>query len=571
MDFLKLAQVYQELEKTSSGNKMREILSDFFKSIRPEDAATISYLTLGSIASDFEGLNLGMADKSVLKAIAAAGGMDESKVKKILQESGDLGLVAEKVLQKKSKTLVEPEKLTIKEVFDKLHKIAQTSGEGSQDIKSKLLVSLLQKASPIEAKYVCRIVLSMLRMGVGDMTVLDALAIAFTGEKRNKEILEQAYNICPDVGIIAKTLVNKGLKGLEKIDINVGRPIKMMLAQRVENLEEVPGKMSEGFTAEAKYDGERVQAHKESKGKITLFSRRLESITDQFPDLVDYLKKQVEAKEFVLEGEILAIDEKGNHLPFQVLMQRRRKHEVEEYAKKIPIQLKCFDLLYCNGKSYLHESYLERKKQLEKIVHKSRHLTLTESITTHDIDEVGEFFQEMLKEKYEGIIIKSHSGEYQAGTRGWNWIKWKKEYASEMSDTLDLVIVGAYHGQGKRSGTYGALLCACYNEKEDVFETVCKLGTGLTDELLEELPKKLAKHKLGHKPARVNCKKEMLPEVWFEPAVVVEVLGAELTVSPFHTAELALRFPRFIKFREEKKPEQATTLEELREMRKKNL
>ena len=200
------------------------------------------------------------------------------------------------------------------------------------------------------------------------------------------------------------------------------------------------------------------------------------------------------------------------------------------------------------------------------MVNESRNLTLSESFTTNDIDEVGEFFQDMLKEKYEGIILKSHMGEYQAGTRGWNWIKWKKDYSKEMPDTLDLVIVGAYHGKGKRSGSYGALLCAAYDEKRDIFVTVCKLGTGLTDELLEELPKKLAKYKMAHKPARLQVKKEMEAEVWFEPAILVEVLGAELTISQFHTAGVALRFPRFIRFRDEKKPEQATTLKELGEM-----
>ena len=568
MDFLQLAELYEELEKTSSGNKMREILAGFFKKVPAEDIAVVAYLTLGSIAPSSEEVNLGMADKSVLKSLASAGGTDESKVRKLMQEIGDSGLVAEKVLQKKSKTLIETGKLTVQEVFDKLHKIAETSGSGSQDIKSKLLVSVLQKASPLEAKYVCRIALGTLRMGVGDMTILDALAIAYTGEKKNKDILEHAYNICPDVGIVAEILVKRGLKGVEKIDIHVGRPIQMMLAQRVEELAEVPEKMPEGFTAEAKYDGERIQAHKDVKGKITLFSRRLENITHQFPDLVEYLKQGIDAKEFVLEGEVLAIDEKGHHLPFQILMQRRRKHEIEEYIKKIPVQLKCFDILYCNGKSYLQEPYLERKKQLEKIVQKGKHLTLTESITTDDIDEIGEFFQDMLKEKYEGIMIKSHAGEYQAGTRGWNWIKWKKEYNQEMSDTLDLVIVGAYYGKGKRFGNYGALLCAAYDKEKDTFFTVCKLGTGLTDVLLEELPKKLAKHKINHKPARLLIQKIMEPEVWFEPAIVVEVLGAELTISPFHTAGVALRFPRFIKFREEKKPEQATTVKELREMAK---
>lgn len=567
MDFQLLVDVYEQIEQTASGNQMREILAEFFKTVPKEDLPRVCYLTLGTISSEYESVVLGMADKSVLKAIAAASGSDQSKVQKIMQETGDAGLTAEKVLQKKPQTLVPVGKLTVQELFEKLHKIAITEGTGSQETKANLLVSLLQKTSAKGAKYVCRIALGTLRMGVGYMTVLDALAIAFTGEKKNKGILEQAYNLCPDVGVIAETLLKKGLKSLEKMEIHVGRPIKMMLCQRVEALEDVPKKIKGAFTAEAKYDGERIQAHKNSKGKITLFSRQLENITAQLPDLVSYLEKEVKAKEFVLEGEVLAIDEKGNPLPFQILMQRRRKYDVEEYIKKIPVQLKCFDLLYLDGQPIMAEAYIKRKERLKKIIQEGKHLLLSDSFSSENIEEIDLFFQEMLKEGYEGIIIKAHEGEYQAGTRGWNWIKWKKDYVQDMSDTLDLVIVGAFHGKGKRKGVYGALLCAAYDEKNDAFVTVCKLGTGLTDEVLGQLPLQLAKHQISHKPARLQIKKEMEPDVWFEPAVVVEVLGAELTNSPFHTAGVALRFPRFIRFRE-KKVEQATTLKELEQMKK---
>ncbi len=373
------------------------------------------------------------------------------------------------------------------------------------------------------------------------------------------------------MGIIAETLAKQGLKGIEKIGIHVGRPIQMMLCQRVDELEDIPEKMDGEFTVEAKYDGERVQAHKDKKGKITLFSRRLDTITAQFPDLVKHLEQNISAKEFVIEGEIIAIDTEGNHLPFQTLMQRRRKYDVEHYAQDIPVQLKVFDVLYLNGKSFLPEPYLHRTKQLAAIVHKSKHITLTERIITDDLTTLNNFFQKMLKEGYEGVIVKSHQGEYQAGMRGWNWIKWKKDYVQEMTDTLDLVIVGAYHGKRKRSGVYGALLCAAYNDKEDTFETLCKVGTGLTDEVLEELPRRLAKYKVEHKPARVMVKKEMEPEVWFEPKLVIEVLGAEVTKSPFHTcgSGLGLRFPRFMRFRENKKPEQATTSKEVERMGRK--
>ncbi|MEK6809229.1 MAG: ATP-dependent DNA ligase [Nanoarchaeota archaeon] len=566
MDFQKLADLYEELEQTSSGNKMREILAEFFKKVPEEDIAVISYLTLGQIASDYNGVILGMAEKSALKAVGKASGVDESKLSKIMQETGDAGLTAEKLLQKKPQTLFPVGKLTVKELFEKLHKIAKTSGTGSQEEKINILVNLLQKASAKGAKYIIRITLGTLRMGAGDMTVLDALAIAYTGDKKNKEVLEKAYNICPDVGVIAETLVRKGLKSIEKIDVHVGRPIKMMLAQRVESLAEVPGKISGKLSIETKYDGERMQVHK-SKDGITIFSRRMEDITEQYPDVLRYLKENVSGKEYVIEGEILAIDKEGKPLHFQVLMQRKRKTDIEEYVKKVPVQLKLFDLLYHNGRSFLHEPYEKRTEQLASMVNKGRHITLADRILTDDLKEVEKFFQKMLKEKQEGIMIKAINSEYQAGTRGWNWIKWKKEYHAESTDTFDLVVVGAFYGKGKRSGTYGALLCACYNDKEDTFETITRLGTGLTDELLAELPKKLRKYQTDKKPARVAAA-DIKPDLWFEPAIVVEVLAAEITKSPSHALGLALRFPRFIRFRDDKKAEQATTSKEIKQMYK---
>jgi len=571
MDFEKLVDVYEELEKTPSGNKMREILSDFFKIVPVEEISIVSYLTLGQIASDFEGVVLGMAEKSILKAVGVASGMEAGKLQKILDETGDIGLTAEKALQKKPRTLVPVGKLTIHELFEKLHKMGGTEGIGSQEVKQNIIVSLLQKTSAKGAKYLTRIVLGTLRMGVGDMTVLDALAIAFTGEKKNKDVLERAYNICPDVGIIAETIASKGLKGLDKLSIHVGRPIKMMLAQRVEALEDVAVRMPGAVAVEGKYDGERVQAHKDKRGKIILFSRRLENITAQFPDLVLHLEKHLKAKEFVVEGEIVAIDSKGRPLPFQTLMQRRRKYDVEQYAKEIPIQLKLFDVLYSEGKEFMQEPYEKRIKELGRILKEGEGVMPADKVVTSDLLEIERFFHSMLDHGYEGIMIKSLSGEYQAGTRGWNWIKWKKEYVKEMSDTFDLVVVGAYYGRGKRSGGYGALLCAVYNNKNDTFETLCKLGTGLTDEMLEMLPAKLDRYKVERKPGRVVIKKEMEPDVWFEPRIVVEVLAAEITKSPFHTAGsgLALRFPRFVKLRDDKKAEQATTSEEIEWMARK--
>ena len=565
MNFEKLVIVFEQLEKTASGNEMREILSTFLKTVPVEDIDIVCYLSLGRLAAEYEDVILGLAEKSVFKAVVKAANANEAKAKELLNEKGDIGLVAEKVLAKKPQTLVPVGELTIHELFEKLHKIANTDGSGSQDTKVNILVSLLQKCSPAGAKYVTRIAVANLRLGVAEMTVLDSLSIAFTGEKKNKEFLERAYNLCPDVGVIAKTIAMKGLNGLEKLDVHVGRPVKMMLAQRVEEIKEVHDKISGTLIVEGKYDGERVQAHKTAEGRIVLFSRRLDTITDQFPDLVEYLGKYVKAKTFVLEGEILAIDPDGKPLPFQTLMQRRRKYEVEEYMKKIPIQLKVFDLLYVDGVSYLDKPLVEREAKTREMIKDSRFITLAERIETESLEELDEFFSLMLERGYEGVIVKNPQGEYQAGTRGWNWIKWKKDYVKELSDTFDLVVVGAFFGRGRRSGTYGALLCAVYDDKNDEFLTFCKLGTGMNDEMLAELPTKLEKHKISKKAARLRVEKLMEPDVWFEPAIVVEVSGAEITKSPSHTAGVALRFPRFLRYRE-KKAEQATTVKEVKGM-----
>lgn len=570
MNFQKLVEVYKELEKTSSGNEMRKILSEFFKKVPQDEIKVVTYLTLGQIASEYESVVLGIAEKTVLKSISLAGGTDSSQVRKILKETGDAGLTAEKVLKKKPMTLVPLGKLTVEELFKGLHKIAESSGVKSQEAKISTLASMLQKTSSEGGKYLVRIALGTLRMGVGDMTVLDSLAIAFTGEKKNKAVLENAYNICPDVGVIAETLVEKGLNGMEKISIKVGRPIKMMLCQRVGEIADIVSKIPGKIAVDEKYDGERLQAHKDGE-KIVLFSRRMEDVTLQFPDVVDYLRKQVNGSNYVVEGEVVAIDEKGKALPFQVLMQRRRKYDVEEYVKKIPVCFYLFDLLYLKGKSYLNKPYLERMGALERIVKKGRHLTLTKTILTLEVDEVEKFFNESLEQGYEGIIAKSTAPEsiYKPGTRGWLWIKWKKEYVKEMHDTFDLVVVGAFLGRGKRAGVYGALLLAAYNKKEDVFESVTKCGTGFNDEVLGELPKRLKKYEVDSKPARVNVRKEMEPDVWFEPKVVMEVLGAEVTRSPIHVCAvkdgkgLAIRFPRFIRFRDDKKAGQATTSKEI--------
>lgn len=558
--FNKLAQLYEKLEDTTSGNTMRTLLSDFLKTVPKNNIEHVAYMTIGRIASDYDDVNLGMAEKMVLRAIGNAAKKNSHTTPTLYKKLGDAGLVAEKLVGPKKK------QLSVDEVFNKLREIARAGGEGSQEKKISILTDLLRNASPLEARYICRIVLSTLRLGVADMTVLDSLAIAFTGSKQSKKDLETAYNICPDIGIIAKTIVTEGLQGIRKIKTVIGRPIQMMLAQRITHFEELKEKIKGPITAEEKYDGERVQAHKQGK-KITLYSRRLENITSEFPDITAQITKNVKAKNCIIEGECVAIDARGNLLPFQVVMQRKRKYDIEAYIKKVPVCFYVFDVLNINGMSYINKAYPARRALLTNIIQETKQLKLAKQIVSTNLDDIEEFFNKTIERGGEGIIAKSCAAEsfYTPGKRGWLWIKWKREYATKIADTFDLVVIGAFKGKGKRSGMYGALLCAVYNNKQDQFETLCKLGSGFTDEQLKELPKKIKKYEAKTKPARVIVHKNLEPDVWFTPAIVVEVIGAEITDSPIHTAGkgLALRFPRFLRYRLDKKPEQATTTKEI--------
>ena len=567
MKFTDIADTYTRLERITSGNEIRNNLSFLFKKVPRVDIKKVAYLTTGRIASDYEPIDLGIAGKMAERAIAQASGTLLGAVVHAVKKTGDHGDVAATLARTKKPSL------TVNDVFKTLHDIAATKGLGSQERKITLLATLLSKATPTEARYLVRMALGKLRLGVGDKTVLDSLAIAYTGNKADKKHLEHAYNIAPDIGVIAETLAKKGLADVKNIGVVVGRPIQMMLCQRVKTIEDVSRKMRWPVVVEEKYDGERIQAHKRGR-TVTLFSRRLENITSQFPDIVDAIKKQVKAQTAVIEGEAMPIDAKGNILPFQVLMSRRRKHDIAAYVKKIPVCWYVFDLLSLNGKNQLGASYPKRQAALKRIIKPNDRIKLALNKTCRDTDCIEELFNRVVELGGEGVVIKSTAPDstYQAGVRGWHWIKWKPEYAKKLRDTFDLVVVGAYSGRGKRAGRYGALLCAAYNGKTDRYETFCKLGTGFTDADLARFIKIFASSKMSIQPRNVSCTKSMTPDVWFKPNVVVEVTGAQITRSPNHTVGLdhgqglALRFPRFLRIRHDKKPAQATTIEEIRRM-----
>ncbi len=563
MEFMKVALLFEELEKTASGNDLRDLLSAFLKDLSEEEISVVVYLCLGRLGPEYDDIVLGFAEKTVLKALSRASGVSEKKVDSLMVTLGDAGLVAEQVLARKLTTLVPVESLTIHDLYAGLIKISHVSGSRSVEAKSDILVSLLGRCSGVECKYVVRIALGTIRLGIAEMTVVDSLAIAFIGSKKDKVDVERAYMVCPDLGYIASVLQSQGVGGLSKITATVGRPVKMMLAQRVTDLDQIEEKMPGSVLVEAKYDGERVQVHKLDSGVVRLFSRQLQDITLQFPDLVAAVSTHLKCSSCIVEGEILALGENGRPLAFQTLMQRRRKNDIADYVSKIPVVLKLFDVLLVDSVVVMGHQLVERKKWLNAIVLPGGAMELATNMVMDDVYEIDTYFRSMLDAGYEGVIVKSLDGSYQAGHRGWNWIKWKKDYAGELVDTFDVVVIGAFHGKGKRKGGYGALLCAVYDSGSEKFLSFCKLGTGLTDTVLEGLNTVLDGNRVKEKPK--NVESGVIADVWFSPIVVCEISGAEITRSPSHASGFALRFPRFLKFRE-KKATDATTLVEVKEM-----
>ena len=596
--FSHLAEVFGRLEKTASSLAMIDILAEFFPKISPEEAKISAYLLRGELSPPYEGLEIGLAEKMVIRGISRLKNMEIYQIARLYQKTGDLGVAVEE-LKKGEKSLpagryglpagryglpagryglpAGRQGLTIKEVFEKLIEIAKTGGEGSQEKKINLLADLLSKASAEEAKYIIRTVLGTLRLGVGEMIFLYGLAKAFGAGKKDKEVLEYAFNVLSDLGEVAYIISRDGLKGIMAIKPKVGAPIRMMSSNRIKELDEVKKHIEGVVSVEDKYDGERIQAHIKKNGETSLFSRRQEKITHQYPDIISGLKKYFRGKEAIIEGEVVAYDEKNDKLlPFQILMSRRRKHNIEEYVKKIPVRYFLFDLLYLDGENYLNKSLKERRIALERFFQKIGVIDFGKYALTDDLSEIESYFGESVKRGNEGVMIKDWSGIYRAGSRGWLWIKFKKDYRDELTDTFDLVVVGALYGAGRRAGTYGSLLAAVYDPKINKYYSFTKVGTGFTDEVLAKLLKMFEKYKIKEKHKLVET--NMKVDVWFEPKIVMEVSGAEITVSPVHTAArdkiekalpagrqggLALRFPRFLRWRDDKSAENATTTKEI--------
>ena len=576
MMFSKIADFYEKIEATTKRLEMIDLLVQLFSETPKDIIDKVVYLTTGRLYPLFVPIELGMSEKLAMRSIAMVAGVPVEEVEGLLKETGDLGLVAETFVKKKKQASLFQQPLTVEEVYKTLDKIARATGEGSVETKLKHLSKLLLNGTPKEAKYIMRMVVGALRLGIADYTILDALAVAFTGSRENRPVLERAYNITSDLGLVAKVAATKGLEALQKFKVTVGRPVRMMLAQRVSSPEELLERMGGCFSAEYKLDGERMQIHKDN-GAVNIFSRRLENITHQYPDIVKLVLDHLKVEKAIVEGECVAINpQTGELLPFQQLMRRRRVYGIKEAMEKYPAAIHLFDVLLVEDEDYTGKPYPERRKKLAEIVSENDRIKLVRAELVDNVESVERFFETAIEEGCEGIMAKSVQPDsiYEAGSRGFKWIKYKREYKTEMTDTIDVVIVGAYMGRGKRAGAYGALLVAVYDEEEDSFKTICKVGTGFSDEELENLPKMLEPYKIPHRHPRVDSKLDA--DVWFTPAKVVEIIGAELTISQVHTCALgyakedsgiAVRFPRFTgRWRDDKSPEEATTVKEIIEM-----
>ena len=571
MEFSVIARTFERMEKTKKRLELTDILVELFKNIPQEIVSNVVYLLQGIIRPQFEGVELGIAERLAIKAISKSSGLTIKKIEDDYNKCGDLGETASNMLKQKTQTTFSTETITLEKVYETLFKIANLGGKGSQDLKMKYISSLLNDATPIEAKFLLKILLGTLRLGIAENTVMDALAIAFTGKKENRIQIENAYNVSSDLGKVSEIVLREGLDGIKKFQISLFNPIRPMLADRVKSEKEAIDKISGEFAAEYKLDGERAQIHKQ-KNKIILFSRRLENITQYYPDIVDNIGKFLNTNEGIFEAEIVAINENsGEFLPFQELMHRRRKHKLEKAVLEYPITVNFFDVLYLDGKNCLDLPYYQRRKFLEDVVTEDKLVKLVPKMIVKSESEIESVLENSINAGCEGLMLKVLNAPYRAGLRGGNWLKLKREYQNELGDSLDLVVIGAFFGRGRRTGKYGTLLLATYNAADDTFPSICKVGTGFTDESLDQLYQILSNKVTLKKNPRIVS--EMTADIWFQPELIIEVVGSEITLSPIHKTALnvirkgsgfALRFPKFTgKIRIEKSVESASTDEEV--------
>lgn len=626
MLFSDFSKYLEKLEKTPSRLEMMYQLAELFEALEEDEITQTSYLMQGSLVPLYLSLEFQLSVKMVIRSLARLDLENEdgsqentelqknisvteaslfeevdpdfkelqidSAIKKITKEykqDGDVGNITEKIVDKYHQQHNLKSKLSILDVYQNLKEIALENGQGSQDRKVSGLSNLLMSLDGISAKFVTRIIVGKLRLGFSAMTMFDALSWSVVKSKAHRNLLENAYQKRADVGELAKIYIqlSRKLKSSDdnfsenlatELDRNylatVGTPIIPALCQRLNSSEEIIEKMGE-VMAEPKYDGLRIQIHYskngfnilgiKSKSTTMAFTRNLEDVSYMFPEL-ELVAKTLNCDDCILDAEAIGYDSQTEKLlPFQETITRKRKHLVEEQSKKVPIRFHVFDCLFLNNKSLIEEKLQIRKDLLRGIFNDNQTIKFTKSITTTDPKELKEFHVSQLENGLEGAVMKQLNSKYKSGRKGWKWVKIKEEEGSsgKLKDTLDLVVMGYYFGRGKRSQFgVGAFLVGVLNDKQEL-KTIAKIGTGLTDDQFKELKNRVDLLEVTSKPEIYTVEKILFPDIWVKPELVVEIAADEITKSPSHTAGVALRFPRLVKFRDDKNWTDATTISEL--------
>jgi len=575
MEFKELVFYLAQLEATASRNKITEILAALFKKTSEKEIDKICYLCLGELAPAYAGLDFNFAEKLMIRVVARATNLSETVIRKEYKRIGDLGEVAQKLKTENLRLAIEEKKsLSVDDVYERLLQMAKESGGGSVERKINVMIRLLDDLDGSAGKYIVRIPLGKLRLGFSELTIFDALSWMIGGDKTNRQIIEEAYNVRADVGQIAKIIKKEGLVGLKKIKIDLGVPIVSALCQRLDNPEEMIKKMGK-VAVEPKYDGTRLQVHWQHSGdfKVRAFTRNLENVTAMFPDITQALDKEVKAKNVIFDGEAIGYDPKTNKfLPFQETIKRKRKYLIGDTAKEIPLKYFVFDILYKDGQDLLTLPLNERRQILEKVLlPQAERIKLSPQIVTEKAEEIRSFHHQQIKKGLEGAVVKKWTAGYDPGRRGFTWVKFKQEKGKKgggLTDTLDCVVMGYFKGKGKRTdfGSGAFLVGVRESINSDKILTISKIGTGLTDEQWREITKRGQKVVSKQKPDVYSVPKNLTPDVWCQPKIVVEIEADNITKSPLHTAQYALRFPRLVRFRDDKSVDQSTTLKEAKKI-----
>ena len=615
LEFKTVCKCFVEIEGTKKRLEIIASLANLFREIQAveakDDLPHVIYLTQGSLYPNWqEQTKLGMAEKLLIQALMIPTGRSAQEIRQSVVKFGDIGLAAEKFLagpkgegkstkgqsslekflpvkpagpkkaakpaKKAQATLFGPSRgLLLSEIYDELEKISKRSGSGSVDRKIKKLAGLFGRTTPIEARYLARIVNGTIRLGVADMTIIAGLAEAYAGGRENKEPVERAYNLYPDLGHIATLLYEQGLDGVQNFQPQVGVPIRMMLASRM-NYQEILPKLGGECISEYKLDGERLQVHKNG-ASVQLFSRKLIDISNQYPDVCESIVQGILAEQAIIEGEVVAMDTFHEKMrPFQVVSRRRRKFDIEKIREEVPVTLFVFDCLYCDGEIFIDRPLPERRAKLDELIVPSEMLRHVIGKYINSTEDLVEFFKTARADGTEGLMNKAIGPDsvYQPGNRGFLWIKLKGLEAAKMSDTIDVVVIGAYFGKGRRQGVFGAFLVATYNEESGYYESFTKLATGFDDPQLDDMRQRVTPLQIDGKPKDVVHSGET-PDVWVEPKIVVEIAGDEITISPNSDCArdltdldqgYSIRFPAFQRLREDKDAQQVTTSQEIQDI-----